>query len=102
MDIVFRGVLVADGTGDPLTRHDVGLRDGKIATVSEAGSESGRRNIDADGLVLAPGFIDMHSHSDLQVLANPDHLAKLSQGVTTEVLGQDGLYPVAARLLSAD
>ena len=47
--------------------------------------------IDADGLVLAPGFIDMHSHSDLQVLANPDHLAKVSQGVTLEVLGQDGL-----------
>jgi len=47
--------------------------------------------IDAHGLVLCPGFIDMHSHSDLQVLANPDHLAKVSQGVTCEVLGQDGL-----------
>ena len=47
--------------------------------------------IDADGLVLCPGFIDMHAHSDLQILLEPDHLAKISQGVTTELLGQDGL-----------
>ncbi|SDZ29759.1 N-acyl-D-amino-acid deacylase [Amycolatopsis xylanica] len=91
MDIVFRGALVADGTGDPITRHDVGVTDGRIASVAEAGSLAGKRTIDADGLVLAPGFIDMHSHSDLQVLAQPDHLAKVSQGVTSEVLGQDGL-----------
>ncbi|GAB3710570.1 D-aminoacylase [Amycolatopsis oliviviridis] len=91
MDIVVRSALVADGTGDPLTRHDVGISGGRIASVAEPGSLAGRRTIDAEGLVLAPGFIDMHSHSDLQLLANPDHLAKLSQGVTTEVLGQDGL-----------
>lgn len=47
--------------------------------------------MDAGGLVLAPGFIDMHAHSDLALLAEPDHLAKVSQGVTCEVLGQDGL-----------
>ncbi|GAB3903253.1 D-aminoacylase [Kibdelosporangium lantanae] len=47
--------------------------------------------IDAHGLVLAPGFIDMHAHSDIQILAEPDHTAKVSQGVTCEVLGQDGL-----------
>ncbi len=91
MDIVLRGALVADGTGDAITRHDVGITGTKIASVAEAGSLAGRRNIDADGLVLAPGFIDMHSHSDLQLLANPDHPAKITQGVTTEVLGQDGL-----------
>ncbi len=91
MDIVFRSALVADGTGDPITRHDVGISDGRIASVAEARSLAGRRTIDAEGLVLAPGFIDMHSHSDLQLLAKPDHLAKISQGVTTEVLGQDGL-----------
>jgi N-acyl-D-amino-acid deacylase len=103
METVFRGALVADGTGDPITRQDVGIRDGRIFTVTEAGSQSGRRNIDADGLVLAPGFVDMHSHSDLQLLANPDHLAKVSQGVTTEVLGQDGLSyaPVDDAVLEA-
>lgn len=101
MDIVFRGARVVDGTGAPSYRADVGVRAGRIAAIdSRRGSLSGsllgsrlggRRVVDTDGLVLAPGFIDMHSHSDLRVLAEPDHLAKVSQGVTTEVLGQDGL-----------
>ena len=66
---------------------------GRITDISTlAGALSGaRRDVDADGLVLSPGFIDMHAHSDLQILANPDHTAKVSQGVTCEVLGQDGL-----------
>ncbi|NUT50675.1 MAG: D-aminoacylase [Saccharothrix sp.] len=89
MDIVFKGARVVDGTGAPARRADVGVRDGRIASIGDR--LDGRRSIDADGLVLAPGFIDMHSHSDLRLLAEPDHLAKVSQGVTTEVLGQDGL-----------
>jgi N-acyl-D-amino-acid deacylase len=89
MDTVIRGARIADGTGGPLVRADVGISEGRIAAIG--GSLTGRRVIDAGELVLAPGFIDMHSHSDLQILARPDHLAKVSQGVTTEVLGQDGL-----------
>ncbi|HET9140195.1 N-acyl-D-amino-acid deacylase family protein, partial [Actinophytocola sp.] len=89
MDIVFRDATVVDGTGAPGYRADVGVRAGRIAGIGER--LTGTRTVDAAGLVLAPGFIDMHSHSDLQVLANPDHLAKVSQGVTLEVLGQDGL-----------
>ncbi|HVV12408.1 D-aminoacylase [Amycolatopsis sp.] len=88
MDIVFRGARIADGTGSPLFRSDAGIRDGRIVLGE---SLTGRRMIDAGDLVLAPGFIDLHAHSDLQILAAPDHLAKVSQGVTTEVLGQDGL-----------
>jgi N-acyl-D-amino-acid deacylase len=91
MDLVFRGAQVADGTGTPTVRRDVGVAGGRIAMIGEPGSMTGKRTIDATGLVLAPGFIDMHSHSDLQALAQPDHFAKVSQGVTTEVLGQDGL-----------
>jgi N-acyl-D-amino-acid deacylase len=86
--LVFLGATVVDGTGAPGYRADVTVHDGRISAVGNAGAG---RVIDADGLVLAPGFIDMHSHSDVQVLARPDHLAKVSQGVTLEVLGQDGL-----------
>ncbi|MCR3748823.1 N-acyl-D-amino-acid deacylase family protein [Lentzea californiensis] len=88
-DVVLRGPLIADGTGAPAYQADVGIKDGVISSIGNGVSAT--RSIDADGLVLAPGFIDMHSHSDLRVLAEPDHLAKVSQGVTTEVLGQDGL-----------
>jgi N-acyl-D-amino-acid deacylase len=90
-DIVFRGAQVADGTGDAVARHDVSVSEGRIAAIAEPGTLTARRVVDAADLVLAPGFIDMHSHSDLQLLAEPDHFAKVSQGVTTEVLGQDGL-----------
>ncbi|WP_020672010.1 N-acyl-D-amino-acid deacylase family protein [Amycolatopsis nigrescens] len=103
MDLVFRGARIADGTGDPLFRGDVGVRGGRIASLAEPGSLTGDRVIDAADLVLAPGFIDMHSHSDIQLLAEPGHLAKTSQGVTTEVLGQDGLSyaPVNDETLAA-
>jgi N-acyl-D-amino-acid deacylase len=83
--LTFRGATVVDGTGAPAYRGDVSVHNGRISTTAQG------RVIDADGLVLAPGFIDMHAHSDLQILANPDHMAKVSQGVTLEVLGQDGL-----------
>lgn len=87
--LAFRGATVVDGTGAAGYRADVLVRDGRIASIgSGLGAD---RVVDATGLVLAPGFIDMHAHSDIQILARPDHLAKVSQGVTLEVLGQDGL-----------
>ncbi|WP_030155418.1 MULTISPECIES: D-aminoacylase [unclassified Glycomyces] len=89
MDFVIRGAEVADGTGSPRFRADVGLANGRIAALGE--DLDGDRVIDAGGLVLAPGFIDMHAHSELAVLADREHLAKLGQGCTLEVLGQDGL-----------
>ncbi|MFB9660979.1 amidohydrolase family protein [Glycomyces mayteni] len=88
-DFVIRGAAVADGTGAPLYRADVAVRGGRIAGIGER--LDGAQVIDAGGLVLAPGFIDMHAHSELAVLTDHDHLAKLGQGVTLEVLGQDGL-----------
>ncbi|PXY24758.1 N-acyl-D-amino-acid deacylase [Prauserella coralliicola] len=91
MDTVLRGARIADGTGGEPYEGDVGIAEGRVAALGEPGSLTGSRVIDGTGLVLAPGFIDMHAHSDLQVLAEPGHLAKISQGVTTEVLGQDGL-----------
>lgn len=95
MDLVLRDALVVDGTGAPSYRADVALDGGRIAEIHPEGSAGPRptaaRTVDADGLALAPGFIDMHAHSDLALLRDPDHSAKAAQGVTLEVLGQDGL-----------
>ncbi|HEX4224201.1 MAG TPA: amidohydrolase family protein, partial [Pseudonocardiaceae bacterium] len=91
MDIVFRGASVVDGSAAPRFVADVGVDAGRIAAIEAPGTVSATTVVDATDLVLAPGFIDMHSHSDLRLLAEPDHLAKVSQGVTLEVLGQDGL-----------
>ncbi|MFD7314740.1 amidohydrolase family protein [Streptomyces sp. NPDC059883] len=93
MDLVIRDVRVVDGTGGPSYRADVGVQDGRIAAIRREGEPrpSGARVLDAAGLALSPGFIDMHAHSDLALLRDPDHSAKAAQGVTLEVLGQDGL-----------
>jgi len=88
----FRGCDVVDGTGAPRYRAEVAVVDGLIAAVGPAAADvPADRVVDAGGLVLAPGFVDMHAHSDLAVLTDPEHLAKTAQGVTLEVLGQDGL-----------
>ncbi|MFF8792077.1 N-acyl-D-amino-acid deacylase family protein [Streptomyces globisporus] len=106
MDLVLRDALVVDGTGEPSYRADVALHGGRIAEIRPEGSPDPRptaaRTVDADGLALAPGFIDMHAHSDLALLRDPDHSAKAAQGVTLEVLGQDGLSyaPVDDRTLA--
>ena len=90
--LALRGATVIDGTGAPRYRADVVIADGRIAEIARNGEPiAADRSIDVTGLVLAPGFIDMHAHSDLALLAEPQHLAKISQGVTLELLGQDGL-----------
>ncbi|MGW6217091.1 N-acyl-D-amino-acid deacylase family protein [Streptomyces sp. NPDC055109] len=107
-DLVFRDVDVADGSGAPSYRADVAVRDGRIVSIVQEAAAAGcqrprgTRELDAEGLVLAPGFIDMHAHSDLALLRDPDHSAKAAQGVTLEVLGQDGLSyaPVDDRTLA--
>ncbi|MGW7290647.1 N-acyl-D-amino-acid deacylase family protein [Streptomyces sp. NPDC054847] len=94
MHLVIRDARVIDGTGGASFRADVGIRDGRIAEIRKEGTgprPTAPRVLDADGLALAPGFIDMHAHSDLALLRDPDHSAKAAQGVTLEVLGQDGL-----------
>ncbi|MEU0394701.1 D-aminoacylase [Streptomyces sp. NPDC006208] len=93
MDLVIRDARLIDGSGSPSYRADVRIRDGRIAAIRREGDPalSGARTLDAHGLALSPGFIDMHAHSDLALLRDPDHCAKAAQGVTLEVLGQDGL-----------
>lgn len=94
MKTFISNAILVDGTGEPRRNADVLIDGAVITTIADAGTLAGTRadrTIDATGLVLSPGFIDMHAHSDLQLLVNPAHYAKLSQGVTTELLGQDGL-----------
>ncbi|GGB19299.1 N-acyl-D-amino-acid deacylase [Flexivirga endophytica] len=92
-DWLIRDASVIDGSGDAAYRADVTVGDGLITGIHRSLGAAGpaRRVVDAGGQVLAPGFIDMHAHSDIQILAQADHTAKVSQGVTLEVLGQDGL-----------
>ncbi|MCB5168148.1 D-aminoacylase [Streptomyces bambusae] len=104
MDLVLRGARVVDGTGGPSYTADVGVHEGRIAEIRRRPGRvplGGRRTVDAAGLALAPGFTDMHAHSDLALLRDPDHSAKAAQGVTLEVLGQDGMSyaPADARTL---
>ncbi|MFH8220179.1 amidohydrolase family protein [Streptomyces sp. NPDC018057] len=107
-DLVIRDADVVDGTGAPSYRADVAVRGGRIVSIVKEAAAAGcqrpraRRELDAEGLVLSPGFVDMHAHSDLALLRDPDHSAKAAQGVTLEVLGQDGLSyaPVDDRTLA--
>ncbi|MFJ5229909.1 amidohydrolase family protein [Kitasatospora sp. NPDC088391] len=88
-DLLLRAATVVDGTGADRHRADVTVTDGRIEEIGR--NLTARQVIDVDGLVLAPGFIDMHAHSDLRLLVEPDHPSRITQGVTLEVLGQDGL-----------
>ncbi|GAA2931576.1 hypothetical protein GCM10010458_12970 [Microbacterium luteolum] len=96
---IYRGATVVDGTGAPRYAADVAVEGARIVAIVKSADASsvefelpdGAVEVDASGLVLAPGFIDMHAHSDLAVLTGAAHQAKIRQGVTTEVLGQDGL-----------
>ncbi|MEU6761301.1 D-aminoacylase [Streptomyces sp. NPDC046853] len=106
MDLVIRDARVIDGTGGASYQADVGVHEGRITTIHREGDAgprpTGTRTVEAQGLALAPGFIDMHAHSDLALLRDPDHSAKAAQGVTLEVIGQDGLSyaPVDDRTLA--
>ena len=90
LDIVFRGARIVDGTGTPWYMGDVGVLNGSIAALGNLSRESARSAIDVGGRVLAPGFIDIHTHSDFVVFRDPVMLSKLAQGVTTQVAGQCG------------
>jgi N-acyl-D-amino-acid deacylase len=80
-DILIRGATVLDGTGGPPQCADVAVRQGRISAFDAGRTETAAREIDATGLMLAPGFIDIHTHSDFTLPLNPMAEAKIRQGV---------------------
>ena len=89
-DIVIKGGHVIDGSGKKEFLVDIGIKDGKIIKIGNLDSVDAETLINARGLKVVPGFIDIHSHTDSDLILNPKAESKIRQGVTTEVTGQDG------------
>ncbi len=94
LDVVIRGGTVYDGTGAEGRIADVGVKDGRVAAIGSLAPNG--REVDAAGLAVAPGFIDIHSHSDYTLLMDPRAVSAIHQGVTTEVVGNCGFgcFPI--------
>src|SRR2546428_2838855 len=106
-ELLIRNGKIVDGSGNPWFYGDVAVRGDRIVAVGRVPLAPAKRELDARGLIVAPGFIDMHSHSDFLLLEDGNAQSKIRQGVTTEVLGEGssaGPYQgkLTARRLSAD
>ena len=91
MKTLLKNGVVVDGSGSNRYQADVLIDGDKIVKIGKIDAADGAEVIDVTGLVVAPGFIDTHSHSDLQILVDPEVRPKVMQGITTEILGQDGI-----------
>ncbi len=92
-DIVIVGGMIVDGAGNPWYKGDIGIKDGRIEGLGNLSGLGRTRTIDAQGLVVSPGFIDAHSHSDFSLVINPPAESQVAQGITTEVIGNCGYSP---------
>src|SRR5262245_36798352 len=93
IELKITGSRVVEGTGAVGRRADVGISDATIAAIGDLAQEPAGRIIDAAGLIVTPGFIDVHTHSDWRLWANRRAESKIRQGVTTEVVGNCGFSP---------
>lgn len=89
-DLIIRAALVYDGLGNPPVTQDIGVTGDIITGLGDLSGQSAARTIDGTGLAVCPGFIDIHTHSDFSLLANPLMASSVAQGVTTEVVGNCG------------
>ena len=87
-DVAIRGGKIVDGAGNPGYYADVGVTDGRIAYIGRISESEATRSIDATGLIVCPGFIDLHTHSDVTILADGNAESKIRQGVTLDVIGE--------------
>jgi dihydroorotase/N-acyl-D-amino-acid deacylase len=102
-DLIIRNGHIIDGTGSPWYSGDIGIRNGRIAAIGFLGAAQATRTIDAHGMVVAPGFIDMLGQSELTILVNPHLPSKIFQGITTEFTGEGGsAAPLNDAIIKAD
>jgi N-acyl-D-amino-acid deacylase len=102
-DLVIRNGRIVDGTGSPWYSGDIGIVNGHIAQIGRLERAKTQRTIDARGMVVAPGFIDMLGQSELSILVNPHLPSKIFQGITTEITGEgSSIAPQTTELLRAD
>lgn len=92
-DLIIKNGTIIDGTGRERFVGDIAVKDGKIIEIGDLSNYESKEDIDAEGLIISPGFIDSHSHSDLFSLSMPFPANKIRQGITTEVVGHCGLSP---------
>src|SRR5580765_2725359 len=102
-EVVITNGHIIDGTGSPWYSGDVGIRDGKVAAIGNLTGASAKRTIDAHGLMVAPGFIDMLGQSEMTILVDPRLPSKIYQGITTEITGEGGsAAPLNEAIIQAD
>ncbi len=91
LDLIIRGGEIADGTGQPIFNGDVGIKDGRIIEIGQLEWVDSKAGIDATGLIVSPGFVDVHTHSDITILVDPRAESAVRQGVTTQVFPNCGM-----------
>ncbi len=97
-ELILRRARVVDGSGSEPETLDIAIADGRIAAIAPTLSFTAPTEIDTEGLVLAPGFIDTHTHDDTSAIETPEMLPKISQGVTTVIIGNCGISAAPVRL----